>query len=362
MAARETEQAAGDPREARELLVHLVFGHMAARTVRAAVEFGVVDIIGTDGEVTAREIAERCGTLPQPTHRLLRALAGLGLLTETRPGSFTVTPAGALLSEKDEDSFGAFVRMFLDPAMLRAWDQLDESVRTGQTAFDSVFGIDFFSYLDRHPDLSARFNSAMSQGTRAITAALPSRYDFARFTTVIDIGGGDGTLLSAVLKGTPGLRGVVYDTAGGLAQARTTFEREGVADRATTAVGDFFTAAPPGGDLYLIKSVLHDWSDEQCAGILSHIREAIPDEGRLLIVEPVLPATAEAQGAGVPYLSDLNMLVNVGGRERTREDFTELCRTAGFAVSSFTPIGPDGGYCAIEAVPAPGGIPGDQTL
>ncbi|WP_327393368.1 MULTISPECIES: methyltransferase [unclassified Streptomyces] len=358
MTAREREQAAGEAQEARNRLVHLVFGHMAARTVRAAVEFGIVDIIGVDGEGTAQEIAERCGTLPQPTHRLLRALAGLGLLTETRPGSFTVTPTGALLSEKDENSFGAFVRMFLDPAMLQAWDQLDESIRTGKTAFDTVFGTDFFSYLDKHPDLSARFNSAMSQGTRSITAALPSLYDFARFTTVVDIGGGDGTLLSAVLKGTPALRGVVYDTAGGLAQAKATFEREGVADRATTAVGNFFTAAPRGGDLYLIKSVLHDWNDEQCVRILGHIRDAIPDEGRLLIVEPVMPTTAEAQGAGVPYLSDLNMLVNVGGRERTREDFAELCRAAGFSAPSFTPIGPSGGYFAIEAAPVPAATPG----
>lgn len=245
----------------------------------------------------------------------------------------------------------AMVEMFGDPAMLRAWERLGDSVTTGEISFDQVFGKDFFAYLKERPRLSAVFNAAMSQGTQGAAQVLGSAYDFGQHHTLMDIGGGDGTLLAGVLGAHPRLRGIVFDTKEGLAQAAELLDKAGLTDRCQLATGDFFTSIPEGADAHLIKSVLHDWSDEQCVTILGHSRAALPAGGRLLILEPVLPPTVDPETAGVTYLSDLNMLVNVGGRERTLEDFTEVCAQAGFTLRSVTPIAPPSPFALIEAVP-----------
>lgn len=337
--------------EARGKLVRLVFGHMAAQVVATTARFRLADRIG-DRERTALELAEECGADPESMNRLLRALAALELLTEHRPGSFSLTGVGALLRTDRPDSVHAFTRMFADPAMLQAWQRLESSVRTGKTAFDDVFGTDFFDYLKTQPELSAQFNAAMSQGTLGTASVLPTNYDFARFRTVVDIGGGDGTLIAAILREHQGLDGILFDTTEGVAQAGETLQWAEVTKRCTVRTGDFFASVPEGGDLYLLKSVVHDWEDERAATILGHCRQVIPDHGRLLIIEPVLPDTVDDSIPALMYLSDLNMLVNVGGRERTRTDFDELCRRAGFALTSITPLPPPGAFCLIEATPA----------
>lgn len=337
--------------KARGTLVELVFGHLAAEVVRAAARFGLADLIG-DGECTAAELAEHTGTHPDGMGRLLRAMASLTLLTEARPGAFRLAPAGVLLRTDRPDSMHAFTRMFTDAALVRPWLRLDESVRTGQPVFDDEFGTDLFAYLDARPELSALFNASMSQGTRLTAAQLPTAYDFSRFGTVVDVGGGDGTLLAAILRAHPGLRGILFDTPAGHAQAEATLRRTEVTDRCEVRSGDFFVSVPDGGDLYLIKSVVHDWDDQQAATILGHIREVLPEDGRLLIIEPVLPDTVGDAVPAIMYLSDLNMLVNLGGRERTRTDFERLCREAGFTPTAITPLPAPAAFCLIEAEPA----------
>ncbi len=338
-------------RGGRELVEQLVFGSMAAQTVRAAVRLRVVELIG-DKERTAAEVAADAGAEPRPMARLLRALASLGLLREHTADSFSVTPAGALLDPGRPDALTSLVRMFTEPVMLRAWEHLDDSVRTGDVAFDTVFGKDFFSHLKELPDLSAEFNAAMSQAVRETAAALPHAFDFGRFSTVTDVGGGDGTLLSGVLRAHPALKGVLYDTEEGLRQAPATLERQGLSARCSLVAGDFFRRVPEGADLYLMKSILHDWTDEQAVTILTHCREVLPSAGRVLIVEPVLPEVVDTKTAGLTYLTDLNMLVNVGGRERTRADFEDVCRRAGLSLTSVTPLTRAAPYCLIEAAAA----------
>lgn len=339
----------------RGLIVQLAFGSMASQTLRAALRLGVFDLIG-DGRRPAGEVAADAGAEHQPMTRLLRALAGLGLMEEHEPDAFSVTAAGALLDSGRPDSLVSFVRMFTDPAIVRAWDGLDSSVRTGEIAFDAVFGTDFFSHLGRHPELSADFNAAMSQASEETAAVLPHAYDFGRFTSVTDVGGGDGSVLARILAAHPALTGVLHDTEDGLAQAPETLDRHGVADRCSLAAGDFFRSVPGGSDLYLIKSVLHDWSDDQAVAILGHCRAVLPPGGRVLIVEPVLPevvgtgAAAHAADGGITYLSDLNMLVNLGGRERTRKDFEEVCHRAGLSVVSVTPLLEAAPFYLIESV------------
>ncbi|MFE6702411.1 methyltransferase [Streptomyces sp. NPDC057718] len=351
------DQNAGNGRDAevdwqaRGAVSRLVLGQMATQALGTAVRLGVFDRIG-GGESSADALAGSFGTHPQATLRLLRALAGLQLLSETEPGVFRTTAAGDFLRTGTAGSMAAMARMFTDPVMLRGWDLLDEAVRTGETTFDTVFGTDFFGHLKEHPALSAAFNEAMSQGTRLTAETVPHHFDFERFHTLVDIGGGDGTLLASVLREHPKLRGVLFDTAEGLAQAPQRLGRDGLTERVVLETGDFFASAPAGGDVYLLKSIIHDWDDERCAAILRRIREVIPAHGSLLIVEPVLPATVPADPPGGVYLSDLNMLVNVGGRERTAEDFAALCTAGGFNLRNVTPLPAPNIFQIIEASPA----------
>ncbi|MEV0678536.1 methyltransferase [Actinosynnema sp. NPDC050436] len=334
---------------ARRTVVELVFGSMAAQVAGAVVRLGVADAVA-DGEPTADEIAATCGTPARTTRRLLRAAVVLGLAEERGADRFALTPAGALLRSTGPGSLNAFTRMFTDPVMVRAWHDLSEAVRDERTTFDTAFGQPFFDHLKTVPELAAGFNAAMSQGARLVAGLLPDAYDFGRFTSITDVGGGDGTLLTAVLRRYEGLRGVVFDTADGSAQAGAKLAASGVAERCTVSVGDFFAAGPDPTDAVLLKSILHDWDDERCTTILTHCRRALPPDGRLLVVEPVLPGAAADATTPVSYLSDLNMLVNVGGQERTRAEFEALLTGAGFTVAEFVPL-PPSEFHLIEAVP-----------
>ncbi|MFI8308354.1 methyltransferase [Streptomyces sp. NPDC085927] len=339
---------AASPAPDRDRIARLVCGHMATRVVGAAASLGIADLLG-DAERPAAEIAEAAGCHPGATERLLRALTALELVTECRPGHFRLTPTGTLLRTDHPGSMHSFAGMCTDAAMLDAWRDLDTAVRTGRSVFADVFGTDFFGHLANDPALSERFNAAMRQGTRLAARALPMAYDFGRFSTVTDVGGGDGTLLAAILRTHPGLHGVLCDSAAGLAQAEPTLSAAGVADRCTTRECDFFREVPAGSDAYLLKSILHDWDDERAELILRNCRAAMGEQGRLLIIEPVLPAVVDPSSE-LAYLSDLNMLVNLGGRERTRDDFSALCASAGFELADVVSLAP-ARFSLIEAVP-----------
>ena len=334
----------------RNRIIHLVGGQMAGQVVAAAARLGVADLIGDDVR-TGPELADRLGADPAALTRLLRALAALGLLTEVDAGTFRLTGAGALLRTDRPDSLTEHVLMFSDPTMLAAWQRLDDAVRTGATTFEAVFGVSFFEHLSGNPRLSARFNASMRQSTLATAAVLPTSYDFVRFHTVLDIGGGNGALLAAVLARHPALRGVLYDTAPGLSEADATLAEAGVADRCATRTGNFFTSIPPDADLYMLKSVLHNWDDERAHTILEHCRKVIPHHGRLLIIERVLPGQVTGSGQSGMYLADLNMLVNVGGRERTHVEFEQLCTRAGFNVIDVRALPAPSWFSMIEAAP-----------
>jgi DNA-binding transcriptional ArsR family regulator len=335
---------------ARGLVGGLVFGAMAAEAVFTAARLEVADLLG-DGQCSGAEIAEEIGADEAALTRLLRVLSALGLVSELAPGQFRLTEAGQLLRSDRSESMHAFVCMFGDPAMLSAWRELDAAIRTGKPTFDKVYGTSFFDYLSANPELSERFNSAMRQGTSLAAEQLLRHYDFGPFSTVADIGGGDGTLLAAVLQAYPSLRGILFDTTDGLGQADRTLADAGVGERCAIRAGDFLTAAPEGAELYLLKSVLQDWDDDCAGAILAHIRRVILDDGRLLIIEPVLPEVVDAAAPSTVYLSDLNMLVNLGGRLRTRADFEQLCERTGFTLQTVTLLPSPAAFSVLEATP-----------
>lgn len=333
---------------ARGRIGGLVFGAMAAEALFTATRLRVADLLG-DEQRSGAEIADEIGADEGALARLLRALAALELVCEVAPAQFRLTQAGQLLRSDRPESMYAFVRMFGDPTMLSAWRELETAIRTGETTFEKVYGTKFFHYLSANPDVSERFNAAMRQGTTLTAQQLLQHYDFGPFRAIADIGGGDGTLLAAVLQAYPGLRGVLFDTADGLAQADRTLTGTGVGDRCVIRVGDFFAAAPEGAELYLLKSVVQDWDDDRAGTILAHIRRVIPDHGRLLIIEPVLPEVVDGSLPATMYLGDLNMLVNTGGRQRTRADFERLCEQAGFALRTVTTLPPPVALSVLEA-------------
>ncbi|MFG3252272.1 methyltransferase [Streptomyces sp. NPDC048172] len=356
---------------ARAVLARLANGRLAAEVLGTATRTGVIDLLG-DGARTADEVARELDTDPGATLRLLRALTALGTLTETAragtepagtasaetaPGEvahavFALTEMGAQLRTDLPESLHAVFRLVTDPGLVRHWEHLDDALRTGGSTFAATYGADIFTYLRDRPGLAAEYHAAMGGSARQAAADVPVHYDFGRFATVVDVGGGDGTLLSAVLRAYPGTRGVLYDTAEGLARARVRMADAGLTGRCALEPGDFFAAAPAGGDLYLLKSVLHDWDDERCGVILRNIRRAMADGGRLLVVETVLPPTVQGEASAVPYLTDVNMLLTYGGRERTRAEYEALCHGAGFEVTSVTPLPAPDPYSLIEAAPA----------
>ncbi|GAB2693352.1 methyltransferase [Nocardia thraciensis] len=330
-------------------LMNMMFGTICSQVVGAAARLGLADHLG-DAELTPAELAAATGTHPGALARLLRALAALDLVTETRAGAFGLSETGMLLRTDRPDSQAAAALLFTDPAMLRAWERPEDAVRTGRPTFEGLYGTDFFGFLAANPQLSQRFNTTMRQITLPIAQLLPASYEFTRHRTLVDVGGGDGTVLSEILRAVPGLRGVLFDSAAGLAEAAATLAAAAVTDRCRVEAGDFFSAVPAGADAYLLKSILHDWDDERCVAILGRCRSAISDSGRLLIVETVLPEAASGAEPAL-YLSDVNMLVNMGGQERTRSEFETLCGRAGFSITAAHPMTPPAPYSIIEAKP-----------
>nr|WHM28280.1 O-methyltransferase [Micromonospora sp.] len=330
-------------------MLRLVFGGMATHVVALAVRLRLPDAIG-DEERDAAGVAAEYGFQEGPMLRLLRALAALDLLAERHPGRFTVTPVGALLRSDQPGSMYPLARMLTDPTMTSAWQNLEFSLRTGGPAFDEAYGTDFFGYLASDPELSGLYNAAMSQGTRGVARVLAGAYDFGRFRTVVDVGGGDGTSLVEILAEHPGLSGVLYDSPSGVVAAEQTLAAAGQSTRCRVETGDFFAEVPRGGDLYLLKSVIHGWDDEHAAVILRNCARAATEQGRILLVDHLLPETVPPGQHSTAYLTDLGLLVNGQGMERTRDDFAGLCAKAGLRIADTGSL-PSTGFHWIEMRP-----------
>ncbi|XVQ89721.1 methyltransferase [Microbispora siamensis] len=316
-------------------LSRMAFGYASSQILYAAVRLGVPDLLAQGG-VPVTRLAESTGSDPHALGRLLRALVVLGVAEEGEPGCFTLSEQGQPLRADHPWSMRSSLLLLGDPDTWRAWGALTHSVRTGEAAWDHVHGRPLFDHLARHPELSAVFNTAMREGTEQIAPALPKTYDFTGANTVVDVGGGNGSLLAAVLAATPGLKGILFDTAEGVAGAAEELRRAGLSDRCSIEVGDFFEAVPEG-DVMLVKGVLHDWDDRRCTALLRSCRRSIAADGRLLVLEPVMPyglGTPEAAGA---VMSDIAMLVYTGGRERGMTEFRDLFAAAGFSLAEVTP-------------------------
>jgi O-methyltransferase/methyltransferase family protein len=327
-------------------LLHMMTGCWISQALYVAAKLGIADLL-QEGPQSCARLAEATQTHAGALYRVLRALASVGVFAEDEMGCFRLTPLADLLRTDAPGSLRAFAIMLGAPEHWRAWEGVLHSVRTGQPAFDHVFGIPLFQYFPTHPEAARIFDDAMTSRSGQENTAILAAYDFAAAHTVVDVGGGQGTLLASILEVHPHARGVLFDLPHVIAPARTHIERAGQAARWECVAGDFFTAVPTGGDCYLLKKVIHDWDDERAQRILTNCRTAMSSAGRLLLMEPLIPPGNEAS---FNKLLDLLMLVwNAGGRERTEREHQGLLASAGFHLSRVIPT--RSGISIIEAVP-----------
>ena len=320
-------------------LRRLTNGYQVTQAIHVAASLGIADLL-RDGPRDSDALAQETATHAPSLHRVLRALASVGVLHEGDDGRFALTAVGECLRSDAAEPVGAWAAFVGRPYHWQAWGALLHGVRTGESPFRAVHGTDAWDYRAAHPEEGAIFNAAMTDIMRRANAHLLGAYDFGRFGTVVDIGGGRGAFLGAVLEANPAMRGILFDQP-------HVVEGALVGERCQIVGGSFFDAVPEGADAYMLKAILHDWEDDDALRILARCRAAIPAHGVLLVVERDLGAPNEDADA---KLSDLNMLVGTGGRERTRDEFAALFAAGGFALQSATPSAI--GLSVFEAHPA----------
>lgn len=310
-----------------EFFKQMFGGSWITQGIWVAAELGIADLL-TDGSRTAGELAEKTHTHSNALYRVLRALASVGIFAEDAHGRFSLTPLADLLRTDASASQRPFAIM-MGAEFHGAWGELLHSVRTGEPGFEKKFGVPFFQYMTEHPDRHSIYDSAMGAFGKEESKPVLDAYDFAAFHTVVDVGGGSGLFLTAMLNQYPALHGVLFDLPAVADRARTTISGAGLSDRCQIVGGDFFSSVPVGGDAYVMQHIIHDWDDNEAIAILRNCREAMNPEGRILVVETVIPPGNE------PCFGkwlDLMMLV-VGGCERTEEQYRRLFSEAGLKLN-----------------------------
>ncbi|WP_240630786.1 acetylserotonin O-methyltransferase [Mycolicibacterium sp. GF69] len=319
-------------------ILEMATGAWTTQTMYVAAKLNVADELA-GGPARAADVAERVGADPDALYRLMRALTSNGLLEHRADDTFVLTKVGHALRSDVPDSMRDMVLFIGHPARWEDWGNLLHTVQTGEPSVIKLRGMPYWDYLEKDRDLAQVFNNAMTATSGITNEIALNQYDFTDFKLIVDVGGGHGQLLSTIMLRAPQARGVVYDLPSVVSDADTTFKAAGVSHRCTAESGSFFDRVPEGGDAYVLKNIIHDWDDDESLAILRNIRTAIASNGKLLLLEMVLPDRADAF---LGFQLDLEMLVTLGGRERTRADFAKLLRRAGFrldrVVGTVTPI------------------------
>lgn len=327
-------------------LLEIISSGWVSQAVHVAAELRLADLLG-HGPRTSADLAAATGTHGPSLHRLLRALTAIDVCRERDDGAFEITELGSLLGTKSPDSLCSWA-IWWGAHLWPVWGNLLYSVKTGRSARALLTGTEGFKHLEHDPEAAAIFNQALVELTRLACTHIVRSFDFTRLRRIVDVGGGYGELLAAILKTQPAASGVVFDLPHALDGAREHFEKAGLAERCEFLAGDFFASVPEGADAYLLKSVLHDWNDERSRQILTSCHRAMDVDARLLLVEQVLPERLEVSAAHQALArSDLNMLVAHAAGERTVEEFRGLLGSTGFRVARIVPAGPT--WSVIEA-------------
>lgn len=333
MAQAETEQ-----------LSKIMLNAALSRAVCTVAELGVADHIEAGMPQAVESLAQQTQAHARSLYRILRFLASYGIFQETGIRQFDHTPLSLCLRTDADGSFRPAAQMF--HRMFPAWEGLHHAALTGEPGFDKVFGQPIFDYIGAHPELAPIFDAGMTSIHGHETAAMLEAYDFSGIQVLADIGGGNGSLISAVLQRYPAMQGILFDLGHVTGRAREKLQSSGLSDRCTVIEGSFFESIPSGADAYLSRHIIHDWTDEQCVQMLSNCRKVIPNNGRLLIIEAVLP---EGNEPALAKDFDMTMLTFPGGIERTEMEYRILFEQAGFRLTTITPT--DSTISVIEGIP-----------
>jgi ubiquinone/menaquinone biosynthesis C-methylase UbiE len=328
-------------------LSHLLDGYVYTQLIAIAVRLGIPDLLAA-GARTPEALAVEVGIDAERLRRVLRGLASVGVLEESENDAFALTDVGALLQRDVQGSLAgpALVRgTIYFPAAMELYRALTE----GGIAFERAFGTELFSYLQQTTEAGEIFQASMSARSRVEAEAMVRAVDLSLYETIVDIGGGTGVLLERVLRAAPRSRGVLFDLPAVVERARDRLAGSEIANRMMFVEGDFFQAVTPGGDLYLLSRVIHDWDDERAGVILRAVRGAMAASGTLMLVEAVAPERAADQPSVISM--DLHMLMILGGRERTAAEFAKLLTESGFELAAIQQTDSPTGASIIQARP-----------
>lgn len=309
----------------------LIRGYWTTQAIYVVAELRVPDLLA-DGPKTPKELAEQAGANPDLLYRVMRALASIGIFVEDEEGRFALTPLAETLRSEPHGGQQAYA-MLHGRELYQSWGKLLDSLRTGKPAFENAFGTTAFEYLSEHPERGAVFDKAMTGHHGAETIPMLDAYDFSGFKEVVDVGGGNGSVLIVALQRLTELRGVLFDLPGVAERAAAEIEKAGLKDRCRVVGGNFLESVPAGADAYLLRHVVHDWRDEDCVTMLTNCRKAMKPGGRVLVVEMVVPS------GNAPSFSkwlDL-MMITYGGKERTEKQYRELFAQAGLTLTRIVP-------------------------
>ena len=328
-----------------ERAYELANGFRATQVVYAAAELRIHDLIA-GGHQTVDELTAATGIDRGRLRRLMRALAGLGVLEETEDGTYANTEVGELFRDGVPGSRRPLIRMLV-PESYSNWAHFMKTLRTGETGQVVAHGATLWELIARDPDFATRFNDAMASNTRSYAEFVARSGDFSHAKLVVDVGGGEGSLLSGVLREHTNLLGIVYDLPAGLTQTAAYLASQQVADRCRIVQGNFFQSVP-AGDVFLLKDILHDWDNERAAAILVVCRRAMNPMARIMVVERGMPSRVTSNPAHLnTAMTDLQMMSQLGGQERTVDEFRALFETAGLKLDR---VAPGGVYQLVEAV------------
>lgn len=327
-------------------MLQMISAPWISQAIAAAAKLGIADLL-KDGAKSSDELAQATATHARSLYRLLRALASLGIFAEDENGRFQLTPLASCLQTGVPGSVRGVAIMFGETFHRQPWTHLLHSVKTGESAFEHVFGMEGFEYFNQNPEAARIFDEAMTSFTGALTATVTSDYDFSSFRKIVDVAGGQGGLISTILKAHPAMQGILFDLPYVIERAKPYVEAQGLSDRCELVSGSFFESVPSGGDAYTMKSIIHDWDDERAIAILKNCHQAMLKNGKLLLFEVVVPPSNEPSFS---KLVDLEMLVMAsGGRERSEAEYRALFEAAGFQLTNiFNTQSP---YNIIEGVP-----------
>jgi len=312
-------------------LFQMATGYWVSQAIYVAAKLGIADLL-KDGPQSCIALAAATGSDAPSLFRLMRALASVGVFSHVRRDSFALSRLAESLQTNTAASLRAMV-ITIGEIHYQACGNLLHSVQSGSPAFDNAFGASLFDYLRQNVDAADAFNQGMGNVASMLAYAVLTAYDFAGISSIVDVGGGQGTLLEKILQFNPEMRGTVFDTASTIERA-TQLGHNTWGRRCSYIAGDFFTSVPQGADAYFLCGVIHDWDDDRAITILGNCRRAMTKNSRLLLVDVIVP---DAASASFSKLLDLNMLVMTGGRERTEPEFRTLLDASGYKLTKIVP-------------------------